>query len=477
MHPIKQSSRAKVRVILKNYKIIWNWLIYMIICSLIIQVAFLAYPFISKNLISIIEKKWTLDELSLVFIFWALYVVITLFGDFIIRLFNNRYKAQFSNALYDKYRKKISWFDIKNIVDLWTGKLISRFEQWVDAEKNIFFDSVDTLIICWIRWLWVLVLYLYYDYKLFLAMVIVLLLYLCIERILQGKIEKLWDEEREIYEQKSSNLVRYLGEFQTIKINNKTQLENDKFNDLLHPLLKLSAKKSYRVHGKEFIMEAIFDVWDKAIIFYFGYIALTSWYSIASIYMLSNFIRWFWWPLSQFINSISNLQYNLSKYTSLQEFLNSPQDIINWEKHFNYKKGEIVFKDVSFSYNPERAIISDFSLYIPAGKTTALVGNSGSGKSTLIKLILRLYDTQKWEVIIDNQNIKDIQIESFYDNVGYLTQEPAVFDGSIYENMMYGAQNSNPHPLLIPLSFREGDGAEFWFNFFSLWRRGGWGWG
>lgn len=435
----KTSNRNLIINILQKYTLIWSPLIRVIVSSLIIETMYLAYPFIWKKLYSIIENKWTTGELTYYFVIWAIYIVCTLICWTIIKIFKDSYRTEFTNKLFSSYRKLLTKFQIHHITDLGTGKLISKFEQWVQSEREIFFSLLDTVIICGIRWLWVLVLYLYYDIRVFGIMIVLLWIYLIIEYILEWRIESIWDKERDINELKSSNLVKYISEFQTIKINNKTDHENIDFDNIIAPLPGLAKKRSILMNIKDCFLEIFFDAGDKAIIFYFGYLALKQWYPISEIIMLSGFIWWLRWPLSQFVQSISSLQYNISKYQNLQDFLATPQTINNGTNSYYYEKGDIELTNISFSYNEDKQILHDFSLHIPGWKTLALVGNSGSGKSTIIKLLLRLYDPQSWSITIDNQNLKDLKIESLYDTIGYLTQEPAVFDGSIRENMMYGA--------------------------------------
>ena len=83
-------------------------------------------------------------------------------------------------------------------------------------------------------------------------------------------------------------------------------------------------------------------------------------------------------------------------------------------------------------------MFENFSLRISGGSKVALVGKSGVGKSTLIKLILGFSDPQKGRVLVDGQSIHDFNLKSYYHHIGYLSQEPAVFDGSIRENLVYG---------------------------------------
>ncbi|KAM0936370.1 putative ABC-type xenobiotic transporter [Dioscorea sansibarensis] len=102
--------------------------------------------------------------------------------------------------------------------------------------------------------------------------------------------------------------------------------------------------------------------------------------------------------------------------------------------------GNIELKDVTFSYpsRPDVIIFQDFSIFFPAGKTVAVVGGSGSGKSTVVALIERFYDPNQGQVLLDNVDIKTLQLRWLRDQIGLVNQEPALFATSILENILYG---------------------------------------
>ncbi|KAF9592483.1 hypothetical protein IFM89_015054 [Coptis chinensis] len=102
--------------------------------------------------------------------------------------------------------------------------------------------------------------------------------------------------------------------------------------------------------------------------------------------------------------------------------------------------GDIELRDVSFTYpaRPDEQIFNGFSLFIPSGTTSALVGQSGSGKSTVISLIERFYDPQAGEVLIDGVNLKDFQLRWIRGKIGLVSQEPVLFASSIRDNIAYG---------------------------------------
>ncbi|KAK4393093.1 ABC transporter B family member 19 [Sesamum angolense] len=102
--------------------------------------------------------------------------------------------------------------------------------------------------------------------------------------------------------------------------------------------------------------------------------------------------------------------------------------------------GNIEFKNVTFSYpsRPDVIIFRDFSIFFPAGKTVAVVGGSGSGKSTVVSLIERFYDPNQGEILLDNVDIKTLQLRWLRNQIGLVNQEPALFATTILENILYG---------------------------------------
>uniref|UniRef100_A0A166DZW5 ABC transporter domain-containing protein n=1 Tax=Daucus carota subsp. sativus TaxID=79200 RepID=A0A166DZW5_DAUCS len=103
-------------------------------------------------------------------------------------------------------------------------------------------------------------------------------------------------------------------------------------------------------------------------------------------------------------------------------------------------KGNIEFKNVTFSYpsRPDVTIFQGFSMSIPAGKSIAIVGGSGSGKSTIISMIERFYDPSEGHILMDNVNIKTLQLIWLHNQIGLVNQEPALFATTILENILYG---------------------------------------
>jgi len=119
-------------------------------------------------------------------------------------------------------------------------------------------------------------------------------------------------------------------------------------------------------------------------------------------------------------------------------------------KPFEFVKGQIDLKKVSFSYtgNDHEMVLNDMSISAKPGKTTALVGPSGGGKSTIISLIQRFHDLDSGTIEIDGQNIADITAKSLRSKIAYVSQQPMLFEGSIMDNIRYGAPDMNDDAVI-----------------------------
>ena len=107
------------------------------------------------------------------------------------------------------------------------------------------------------------------------------------------------------------------------------------------------------------------------------------------------------------------------------------------KENSNFKKGDIVLKNISFAYN-EKQVLNKINLRIPAGKKTALVGLSGSGKSTILSLLLHFFDNYDGDITIGNQNIKNLSLKSIRTEIALVTQETMLFNDTITKNIGYG---------------------------------------
>ncbi len=154
------------------------------------------------------------------------------------------------------------------------------------------------------------------------------------------------------------------------------------------------------------------------------------------------------------VNNLLNIQVDwmrsMALFTRIFEYFDMPIEIENAPDAITPSEahGEITFDHVDFSYEPERQILHDVCFTLKSGRSIAIVGPSGSGKSTIINLIPRLYDVQEGEVLFDGVNVKKLDLGFLRKNVGVVSQETYLFNGTIRENLLYAKEDATEEEMI-----------------------------
>lgn len=154
------------------------------------------------------------------------------------------------------------------------------------------------------------------------------------------------------------------------------------------------------------------------------------------------------------VNSLLNIQVewirSMALFTRIFEYYDMPVEIQSAEDAVipDTVKGNIEFKNVEFSYTEDRKILEDISFRLESGNSIALVGPSGSGKSTIANLIPRLYDVQGGQVTFDGIDVRKLDLEFLRDNIGIVSQETYLFNGTIRENLLYANPDATEEQIL-----------------------------
>ena len=133
-----------------------------------------------------------------------------------------------------------------------------------------------------------------------------------------------------------------------------------------------------------------------------------------------------------------SLQQTIAGCEQIFSFLDTEEVTDTGSKTLAHVKGNIIFDCVHFAYKNNPSLLKNYSITIPAGKKTAIVGQSGSGKSTLINLLPRFYEIQSGKITLDGIDITELTLDNLRQQFSYVGQEPLLFRGTILENITYG---------------------------------------
>ncbi|PIN80228.1 metal ABC transporter permease [Candidatus Woesearchaeota archaeon CG10_big_fil_rev_8_21_14_0_10_32_9] len=163
-------------------------------------------------------------------------------------------------------------------------------------------------------------------------------------------------------------------------------------------------------------------------------------------------------PLFGFDHGLRGFYRSMADFESLFKYYKVENEIKDdpSAKNLIIKKGTIDFQNVSFKYK-NRYVLNNFTLSIPENRKIALVGPSGSGKSTLVKVLYRLYDLNKGEILIDGENINSVRQESLRSELSIVPQEAVLFDDTIYNNILFSNKSASRRQVLQAMKFAQLD--------------------
>ncbi|MCC2644360.1 MAG: transporter, partial [Burkholderiales bacterium] len=172
---------------------------------------------------------------------------------------------------------------------------------------------------------------------------------------------------------------------------------------------------------------------------YGGLLTLNGQIQVASYSILIFLSQRLLWPLRDLGLVTDMYQRSMASISRVMGLLNSPITIKDGSQLFiPQARGEIEFKHVNFAYQEREQLFTDLSFHIKSGETVAFVGSTGSGKSTIVKLLLRLYQYNSGNILIDGQEINTLTMNSLRRQIGVVSQETFLIDGTIAENICYG---------------------------------------
>lgn len=334
-----------------------------------------------------------------------------------------------------KALNKISRIDYQVYQSMGTGKLVQKIENGASAGKGVLFD----FLFCLFRQLCPSILFsMIFIYSINKkVMLIILIGYIAVFFITNLLLKVLYQiKERILSNEEMMNriLVRGFMEMVVFRINKRFKHEIEKA-ELAKKEIVNSKVKMTLIHEAFFAIFALLVIVIKIFIIAYGWV--TKSLSIGAIIALITLIDNAYTPIAIF--NVLFVQYKLDRtaFKRYTDFLDSENDEqLDKGEKITSLKADISCTGLKFLYD-NRVVLDNFDLNIRHGENVALVGESGSGKSTLIKLLSGLLKPQGGKISIGTYELNNIDLNSYYDCITYITQESPIFDGTLRENLVF----------------------------------------
>lgn len=199
------------------------------------------------------------------------------------------------------------------------------------------------------------------------------------------------------------------------------------------------------------VMALIFSLGGLIVWYVGGRDVLAGSMTLGSLMAFLAYLAMFYAPLSTLSQLTTWLTSFLSGCHRVFELLDTPVEQKEPERHemISPLHGEIRFENVTFGYERHRPVLKDVSFSIAPGQRIGIVGRSGSGKTTLVNLISRFYDADQGRVLLDGVDLRELAMQTLRKNVGVVLQEPFLFRGTIFDNLVYGRPESTPEETIV----------------------------
>ena len=331
--------------------------------------------------------------------------------------------------------------DSKFIESKHSGKYISNLNFDVELIKNVLSINLlnlikDSLTLCGL-----LGVMFYQNWKLSLVAIIMIPLASIAAKSLGKRMGKVSTQAQERSGFLNKHLVEIFKNHKLIKIFQKENFESNRSDELISNLAN-KVKKINTVYVRSTpIMETLTGIMIAFLIFYSGKLIMSEELEINNFFSFLAAMMLAYQPVRSLATLNIGVQQGISAGKRIIPILDIKNEITNKEEcdPIQLSKGEIIFKDVNFSYlkDSEQKTLKSVNISIEGGKISAFVGHSGAGKSTLLNLIPRFYDPDSGEIKIDNQSIHNVKLRSLRENISIVSQDTTLFDDTVINNIKY----------------------------------------
>ncbi|GAA0107549.1 MULTISPECIES: ABC transporter ATP-binding protein [Clostridium] len=379
----------------------------------------------------------------------VLYVISAVFS-FIQGFIMSGVAQKVSYNLRKEIAEKINRMPLKYFDKMTHGEVLSRVTNDVDTVSNTLNQSLSQMLTSITTLIGVLIMMLSISVTMTIASIVIIPISGILIALVVKKSQKYFKEQQTFLGHVNGHVEEVYSGHNIMKAFNGEDAAVEEFNKLNDTLYN-SAWKSQFLSGMMMpIMTFIGNLGYVMVSILGGYLAVKKTIEVGDILSFVQYIRSFTQPIAQTAQIANVLQSTAAAAERVFEFLEEEEEIedIKNPVSINEIEGEVTFKDVHFGYNEDKIIINDFSSKIKPGQRVAIVGPTGAGKTTIVKLLMRFYELNSGEILLDNHNINDFKRSDLRKVFGMVLQDTWLFNGSIMENIRYGNLNATDEEVI-----------------------------
>lgn len=423
------------------------------LCAVTVALCNLYYPTLARKIINEYSLEEDLTPIIVGAVLLLIVYLIKAAGTYIMGYYGHvvgvRMQKDMRRDLFDKYQRlPFSYFD-----DHKTGDLLSRLTGDLQNVSELAHHGPENLFLAILMFVGAFVILLNINVTLTLIMFAIIPFIILFTVLTRRSMFDAMKNSRKEMSNVNSTLENSITGIRETKAYVAHHHEKCKF-DATNTLFAKYRSQSVKWIGiYSSVMELLTDVLYLVIIFIGGVFMIKGKLNAADFTAFLLYINMFINPIHRFVTLFEQLQEGMSGFSRFYEIMVTPDEEDNGKIEIEDIHGDVEFENVTFSYSPDdgntdKSVITNLSLKLKAGDTVALVGPSGGGKSTICNLIPRFYNAQSGKIRIDGIDVMDITLDSLRRNIGMVSQNVFLFDGTVRDNIAYARPDASDEEIV-----------------------------
>lgn len=393
----------------------------------------------------LVKPRIDMDKIKSIAIFMgSLYLLSALF-NYIQSYSMTTVSNRFANNLRKRISVKINKLPLKYFDTHETGDVLSRVTNDVDTISQNLNNSLAILVSSITLFIGSIFMMFTTNWILALTAILSTVLGFILMFMILGKSQKYFNQQQEELGKVNGYIEEMYSGHNVIKAYNGTNDAIEEFNKLNTKLYTANMKSRFLSGTMHPIMGFTGNFGYVMVCIVGAILTMNNFITFGVIVAFMIYVRLFTNPLSQIAQAMVSLQSTAAASERVFEFLDEKEmsDQKNLQKHLDKSKvkGNIEFSHVKFGYDPGRTIIKDFSVKVKPGQKIAIVGPTGAGKTTMVNLLMKFYEINNGDILIDGVSTKDLTRENIHELFIMVLQDTWLFEGTIGDNIRFNKEN------------------------------------
>ena len=403
-------------------------------------------PSLQSGAVDIIAGSRSGALLSTVLLMLAVYLVYSC-SQFLQRIISARLSQRIVRRMREELFDKIVDLPIQYLDTHSHGDVMSRMSNDIENISTTVSQALPTLFAGVLTVAGTVAVMLWYCWQLALLSFATVLLTLLATKILSGKVRKFSRRRQALLGMLNGTAEEMIAGYRTVVAYNHQDITMEEFCETADSLTRAGIRTDVCSGVMGPIMNCISNIGFVIIAAFGGYFSISGLISVGVISAFIVYAKQFSRPINMLSQIYGQLQTAVAGAERVFAVLDEENEDPAGEPLAEAPAETVSFRHVDFAYQPGHPVIRDFSLTVPSGKKVALVGATGSGKTTIVNLLMRFYDIDSGQILINGQDIRQVARGSLRKNVAIVLQDTALFTDTVRHNLTYGNPDATEEQL------------------------------